>query len=307
MADTSNKHNIAVRVHYDSMLRWAENDEMRLLKNKDQYAVAPHELLVAVNGYLFESKDSDPLNIQKSAYPLVVSNVGDMPESIRALIKLFNNICTHEEYRICKDFYKTNADTFLMHKTPHTETLFKELPTFTFGGVALGTAYAHPSTGDTVAGSQIGGIVTVRNGHFPVCTGDKIQWYFTFEAELFKEDGSRGLLKKKINTTDNQPDDDTYIELLNQAVGAVNDKRLDESDPNTGKRKRGAEKEYGTYGDYTATPSKGKADGVIHPKPFRMMGDRIDRFTDRMRVFGVALSSARPWDNVDILIGKQSI
>ena len=53
-------------------------------------------------------------------------------------------------------------------------------------GVSLGTAWAHPSSGDTVASVMIGGLRTVQNGAFPVHTNDLICIYFDDERDLFE-------------------------------------------------------------------------------------------------------------------------
>lgn len=53
-------------------------------------------------------------------------------------------------------------------------------------GIALGTAWAHPSTGDTVASVMIGGLKTVQNGAFPVHTNDLLCIYFDDERDFFE-------------------------------------------------------------------------------------------------------------------------
>jgi hypothetical protein len=53
-------------------------------------------------------------------------------------------------------------------------------------GVSLGTAWAHPSSGDTVASVMIGGLRTVQNGAFPIHTNDLICIYFDDERDFFE-------------------------------------------------------------------------------------------------------------------------
>lgn len=65
------------------------------------------------------------------------------------------------------------------------------MPQFYFKGVALGIAYAHPDSGDTVATVMIGGLRTVLNGHFTANTGQPMMWYFGFEASAFDSNGER--------------------------------------------------------------------------------------------------------------------
>lgn len=58
-------------------------------------------------------------------------------------------------------------------------------------GISLGLAYAHPSSGDTVASVMIGGLRTVQNGAFPVHTNDLLCVYFDDERDFFEHDGAR--------------------------------------------------------------------------------------------------------------------
>ena len=53
-------------------------------------------------------------------------------------------------------------------------------------GISLGTAWAHPSSGDTVASVMIGGLRTVLNGAFPVHTNDLLCVYFDDERDFFE-------------------------------------------------------------------------------------------------------------------------
>jgi hypothetical protein len=53
-------------------------------------------------------------------------------------------------------------------------------------GVTLGTAWAHPSSGDTVASVMIGGLKTVQNGAFHIHTNDLTCIYFDDKRDLFK-------------------------------------------------------------------------------------------------------------------------
>ena len=54
-----------------------------------------------------------------------------------------------------------------------------------FVGVALGLAYAHENSGDTVSSVMVGGLRTVRNGDFDTHTNDPLMWYIKGEEKLF--------------------------------------------------------------------------------------------------------------------------
>lgn len=58
-------------------------------------------------------------------------------------------------------------------------------------GISLGMAYAHPNSGDTVASVMIGGLRTVRNGHYAVHTNDLLVFYFDDEMPFFDAYGAR--------------------------------------------------------------------------------------------------------------------
>ena len=62
----------------------------------------------------------------------------------------------------------------------------KNMLEFYVVGISLGTAWAHPSSGDTVASVMIGGLRTVLNGGFPIHTNDPICIYFDDERVLFE-------------------------------------------------------------------------------------------------------------------------
>ena len=62
-----------------------------------------------------------------------------------------------------------------------------------FAGIVISDGEADPIHGDNALTLMIGGKITIRNGHFEVQTGDRLQWYLEeeVEADLFTEDGLR--------------------------------------------------------------------------------------------------------------------
>ena len=52
-----------------------------------------------------------------------------------------------------------------------------------FAGMVVSEAEADPMNGDTALTLMIGGKITVKNGRFPIMTGDTVMWYFEEEAE----------------------------------------------------------------------------------------------------------------------------
>ena len=164
-------------------------------------------------------------------------------------------------------------------------------------GIATTIGWAHPNTGDTVCTIQIGGLRTVVNGDFEINAGDEVQWYWTFEKDCFCKDGSR----KPI--TDNHyhdPEivlDDVHLspEERTQANNKINHQG------NAAGRRR--------FNDYQYGMDKGpgkKSDVVIRLKPYIEDEDH-PRPNDKRRVMGIAISSARPGDLVDIKIQRQAM
>jgi hypothetical protein len=68
--------------------------------------------------------------------------------------------------------------TFKLFNNELTETAL-----FQIQGYSLGRAFASSISGDTVFSVLIGGCATVINGHFPMHTGQLVQWYFGCEKE----------------------------------------------------------------------------------------------------------------------------
>ena len=71
-------------------------------------------------------------------------------------------------------------------RNPDYALQIENLLEFYVVGVSLGTAWAHPSSGDTVASVMVGGLKTVQNGAFPIHTNDLICIYFDDERDFFE-------------------------------------------------------------------------------------------------------------------------
>lgn len=75
---------------------------------------------------------------------------------------------------------------YTVGKWPDYALQIENLLEFYVVGVSLGTAWAHPSSGDTVASVMVGGLRTVQNGAFPIHTNDLICIYFDDERDFFE-------------------------------------------------------------------------------------------------------------------------
>lgn len=166
------------------------------------------------------------------------------------------------------------------------------MPQFYFQGVALGIAYAHPDSGDTVGTVMIGGLRTVLNGHFTVNTGQLVQWYFEFEAAAFDGNGER-----LVQDQDLPPVIEDGWEMLRSNQENV----LSNLNLNTLDRKVWHERESGNFPGYS-----GK-DCVIYLKPYVRNSKGPENILDRDRVCGLYIASARPFERVDIKLQRQSV
>jgi hypothetical protein len=143
-----------------------------------------------------------------------------------------------------------------------------------FAGMVISEAEADPMNGDTALTLMIGGKITIKNGRFPVMTGDQIMWYFEEEADakMFNDDGVR------------------------HARAAVS--RIDYTATATPMQQR--------IRDFTyAERSPLKKPAFV--KPFIVGIDRRGAtYADMSRVVGIACSNAGPYERVDVKLSRMS-
>ena len=179
------------------------------------------------------------------------------------------------------------------------------LPNMRVQGVALGTAYASPLTGDTVASVLVGGVVTVMNGAFPMHTGDQVQWYFDFEENNFR-------LDSELHNNTN----------LEYAIGSR--KTIENDHSNDPDLKSNLQKRKRDYFDaHVSGQSKNSIGNISGLKSgnnkFRIKSYQLyqrqhgadtmclDHYGDKSRIFAVCLGGGRPFDMVDIMLMTQSL
>ena len=157
-------------------------------------------------------------------------------------------------------------------------------------GFSLGLGYAHPSNGDNVVSSMVGGMMTVRNGDFPMKTGDRVMWYFYFERDCFSENGVRNL----------------SIHSNGSTYGSA--------DPYYSQRRGKMLQQNGMYDRKCGPGGLDKIAQTSGKLPIALIKPFFEGFGlsgiypfDRVRVIGKAMSNARPFDGVDILVCTQSM
>jgi hypothetical protein len=141
---------------------------------------------------------------------------------------------------------------------------------------------------------MIGGLRTVMNGPFEIDTGDAIQWIWSAEANCFDCNGKRH---------------DPITDRRSQGVSSWLAQNSSAGSADSAKRKAFSERSSGVFTnsqtDGTVVYNAKKE--VAFPKSLRPARDGSYRLGDKMRVIGKALSGARPWEMVDIMIGRQSM
>lgn len=291
LIDSGCKHIIPTRVSLDTLLGLQESpDQNVILRDKMKYCAHKNDLLLCVNRPLF--KQGRGFLAKNAAYPYVLSTLGGVAPVIEHAIAMYyafqgeDEIQEDVEAMFQLGLAHVYDENLLPRLTEEEEQvymqIFSRLPFFTFMGYSLGLAYAHPSSGDNVVSAMVGGMLSVQNGHFQVHTGDLIMWYFDFERPYFTDEGGR-------------PEN---IEVVNIAP----DRGADE-------RRKTHLRENGVY---PGGPGEGRDRNsgktqIAYPKPYVLEFNRPPNWKDKRRVFARAMSNARPFDKLDLLICTQSI
>lgn len=323
----SSKLHFQCRVSTDDMISMTETgkDQDDLLRNKYRYCIHKDELVVAVGRPWSAGAARKKTN---NAYPRVISNMGAMDGNsergklFQKVIKymynfartvqekqcILNALNNHDRFNDPGNYrrFPDGADVTIDEAEPYftrddVEKIKAMVMPYMYDQIPMGYAttlgWAHPNTGDTMVTVMIGGIRTVMNGDFEVFTGDLIQWYWPFERDCFQKNGQR---KPYLNGWRNFDAGDRILQFL-----APNFDPAHEADGNnTGALAPDAKrrKTYHTqvYGQKLNAPKV-----VPYIKPY-MRDDRDPRMYDGLRVFAVAVTSARPHEMVDIKIARQT-
>jgi hypothetical protein len=306
--DSACKHIQQCRVSYDHMLDFV-HDAHELERKKMQYCVHKDEMVVGVGRPWKRSKALRAQSV--SAYPRVISNLGDITDAkydreLRMLKYVYHfTTSLQKRAEIIQQMENTGGHSIPLTLaqsgylndaagTPLnlTQSLGKMYDFYSVG-VSNTLGYAHPNSGDTMTSVMIGGLRTVMNGDFDIFAGDLVQWYWTFESNCFHTDGSRKKIADAAGTVASNADPEVDYQLAGPVAPAL---------PHDPRR---------IYNDYQYGVGVGKSPAdkckhVARIKPY-IRDDDQPRLYDWVRVFGVALSSARKNEMVDIKIGRQSM
>jgi hypothetical protein len=295
--DSASKHQIACRIDFERMLSWVGYDHLALQREKLRYCMKENDLAIGC-GQPIRNNEPQRTNTRNKAYPSIVVTLADIQHTaLNYLIAYYHNCLNMKEKDKFVEDVERTIDRWVggAGNVELAKKQIQEMPEFFMVGVSVGTAWAHPNSGDNVATVMIGGLRTILNGAFPMQCNDEVMWYWEEERPCFRADGRR--IVKKIEAasgTLNSSDVDRFVEA-NLATDADDEKRRKFFD-------RG-------NGNFAAPSRDGNIKGkqkIAYPKPF-LYDDDNERINDRRRVFAKALCSARPFEPVDIMICRQSL
>lgn len=295
--DSAAKHQIPVRVSFEHMLSWTGNDQVTLQKEKMAFCMHKDDMVIGISRP-YRKNEHSKTSMRNKAYPSIVTTLGRMDlHSRNYLIALLHNpVFPQDRDRFVKKL-EYDIDHWHPNMLSKTKKQIQEMPQFFFCGVSVGMAFAHPNSGDNVASSMIGGLITVTNGAFPIDIGDTVQWYWDCERQCFDEDGFR---RDEMGDIDKLTSDGVS-EWLNRS--SVSDSS------GSSKRRKIFDRGNGIFAGTSSETNivfNGKAN-VAFPKSYRPDTRYVFRVGDTDRTFGKAMQTARPYEQFDILIGRQSM
>jgi hypothetical protein len=287
--DTGGRIMQACRVNTD-YLKSTVADEKELVNDPMKYCMHKDEIAVSCGKPLI--RDAAHYNT-KQAYPGVVTTLGDIKNEVKVFIARL--------YAMKDPWTQGNLTTLINNvgRTPDNIKILNALRDFKPIGVAVGMAHAHPECGDTVAAVQVGGLRTVQNGPFEICTGDLVQVFFEdIEQICFDNTGKR---RDTENLTDGQWND----LIIDENMGPL--PHTDPWDKNIQDKDRSRKRYYdGGFKGMSNSAGRGKKTNCVSIKPYfpsrEIGGDEY--YGDKFRVFARAMSSAGPYMPVDLLISR---
>lgn len=282
--DSASKHTMACKVDEDFM-HMVVREESDLTRNKHKYNVNRHELVLNVGQKL----DSRMSSTRPLAYPLIVSNLGDIDLKTQTCItEMFSVMYTPPYASIASHIFdqakKANK------ASPDITRQLMAMPLFRFQGYSLGVAAASHKAGDIMTAVQVGGMITVRNGDFVMKTGEMVQWYFDFESDMFHK--SNGQSSISISGQ-------SYIRYYKEG-----ERILDNSPPGTNSISQ--KRKFNDRGERGANVKNQKSN-IFYPKPYVMNCYLGDFYGDSHRVFAKCVNGGRPGDMVDLMMMTQSL
>ena len=288
--DTGGRIMQACRVNTD-YLKSTVNDDKELINDPMKYCMHKDEIAVSCGKPLIN--DAAHYNT-KQAYPGVVTTLGKIGDEVKVFIARLYAMKDPWTQDNLKGLINTVGTSDPNKKKMNALRDFKPI------GVAVGMAHAHPESGDTVAAVQVGGLRTVQNGPFEICTGDLVQVFFEdIEQFCFDDMGKR-------RDTDHL-DQAGWTQLIIGKNTSVLNNNVNAWD-HTIKDKDNSRKRYydGGFKGMSNSAGRGPKTNCVSIKPYfpsREIG-ADEYYGDKFRVFARAMSSAGPYMPVDLLISR---
>jgi hypothetical protein len=281
LIDTGSRHMQQCRTNYDVLAACA-GSENELINNDDKWCMAKDELVVSCNKHIIPGA---AITATKYAYPSVVTTMGALGDNA--------NVTLAGHYHFMGtglDMRDAMKDSLTKSETQEAINITQQLRNFIPVGYSVGRACAHGYKGDTIASVQIGGLRTVMNGAFEVQTGDLIQMYIPqSEQNLFNNSAGRKHFK-----------DVAAVMVAVTTKGIARKQSKEDQRRNYYSRGLGMVPNGGS--DRVKT-------GMFSIKPYTESHNenQIVYYGDKIRIFARAVSSARPYEPVDIMIARQSL
>jgi len=273
LIETGARHMQQCRTNQDVLAAMC-GSATELAEQDNVYCMGKDELAVSCGTQLFGHV---PKTATKYAYPNVVSTLGNLTEEEKTILGTYYHTMGEMLPMELHKNFKSNAPEADKYDTARIKQFRHFMPV----GYSVGHACAHARNGDTVASVQIGGLRTVLNGDYDISTGDLLQMYIpAVEEPFFDKFGGRKLdpLPNAPTTAGSQQLRQNFYTRGQGVVGP----------PGSSKRVKNC---------------------MFSVKPYTesLNENQLVYSGDKVRVFARAVSSARPWEPVDIMIARQSL
>lgn len=265
LTDTSARHTCVYRIctdMYNSLV-----DPNTVINNKGDFRTQRFEIALSIGRVFHTDLGISPVMSRKGPAPVITNiapfNIGQRDSLMAWYIRWF-------DCRTLDEIQRHRQTTCVVKGQSYYPSELN------FAGFVLSDAQGHPMNGDTAVTLFIGGMITVKNGRFPILAGDLVQWYFEEEADasVFDEDGMR-----KPRPPSQPTETDAIAPLDSQSLRIRNHQ----------------------YAERALTKN------LVYVKPYRpgITGEGAT-LLDFKRIFGKATGDAGPQELVDLKICKQS-
>ena len=266
LTDTSARHTCVYRIctdMYNSLV-----DPNTVINNKGDFRTQRFEIALAIGRVFNSDLGISPVMSRKGPAP-VITNIAPLTNGRRD--DLMSWYIKWFDCRTIDELHRHRMTTCVVKGQSYYPSELN------FAGFVLSDAQGHPMNGDTAVTLFIGGLITIKNGRFPIMSGDDVQWYFEEEADagVFDDDGMR---------KPRPPSESTETDPINQL------------DPQSLKIRNHQ------YAERALTKR------IVYVKPCRpgILGTGCS-ITDLRRCFGKATVDAGPLELVDIKVCRQSL